>query len=46
MKPIFTKPMLGFLLMVLLGLYSSAQEKNDQVKVKVTKDIEGETSDI
>ena len=43
MKPIFTKPMLGFLLMVLLGLYSSAQEKNDQVKVKITKDIEGET---
>ncbi|MFH6983972.1 T9SS type A sorting domain-containing protein [Marinoscillum luteum] len=43
MKPIFTKPMLGFLLMVLLGLYSSAQEKNDQVTVKITKDIDGDT---
>ena len=29
--------------MVLLGLYSTAQEKNDQVKMKITKDIDGDT---
>ncbi len=34
--------MLGFLFMVLLGLYSVAQEKKEQVKVIITKDVDGE----
>lgn len=35
--------MLGFLLMVLLGLYSSAQDVKDQVKVRITKEVDGES---
>lgn len=42
MKPLFSKSMLGFLMMVLLGLYSKAQESESQVKVKITKEINGE----
>jgi hypothetical protein len=43
MRPILLKPMLGFLFMVLLGLYSVAQEKNEEVKVIITKDVDGES---
>ncbi|MFT4834961.1 MAG: hypothetical protein ACI83W_002221 [Marinoscillum sp.] len=43
MRPILSKPMLGFLFMVLLGLYSVAQEKNEQVKVIIIKDVDGES---
>lgn len=45
MKKILTKPMLGFLFMVLLGLYSVAQEKKeekDQISIRITREEDGD----
>ena len=39
---LLTKPIMGFLLMVLFGLYSQAQDQQSQIKVKITKEINGE----
>ena len=42
MRPILSKPILGLLLMILLGIFTQAQEKNSQVKVKISREIDGE----
>lgn len=42
MKKSMVKQLLGFLFMVLLGLYSVAQEKEDPIRVKITREVDGE----
>lgn len=41
MRPKFTKSMVGFFLIVLLGISTQAQDNEEQVSVKITRDVDG-----